>query len=73
MQLSLWHRLYSAIIRFFAQSQPLKGIPFPNPTDPAIDAKKKYNDGQYVQNVRTIRGHRWYEIQVLLIILYESY
>ena len=72
MQHRLCSLVYAAIIRFFAQSQPLKGIPFPNPTEPAIDAKKKYNDGQYVQNVKTIRGHRWYEIQVILIIQFES-
>ena len=47
------------------QNKPSEGIPFPNMTDPAIKAKMAYNDGQYVEQVKTIPGHRWYEIQVI--------
>jgi len=41
-----------------------KGIPFPNAKDPAMNAKKAYND-KYVGQVGKISGNRWYEIQVI--------
>ena len=42
-----------------------KGIPFPNAKDPAMNAKKAYND-KYVGQAGKISGNRWYEIQVIL-------
>ena len=50
-------------ISFIRQTQ--KGIPFPNAKDPAMNAKKAYND-KYDGQAGKISGKRWYEIQVRL-------